>query len=82
MSDNAFIVYCYAVIDCEAVEDNRQHVLDATIDYVNETTTYESLVEITCDAGRVALGHTMWTCDKHGRWTKPRNFVCAGKIVF
>ncbi|KAI0227201.1 hypothetical protein LSAT2_022340 [Lamellibrachia satsuma] len=65
------------MIDCDRLENSPQEVLHATIDYVNETTAYKSLVEITCDAGRVALGHTTWTCDKHGRWTKPRNFICA-----
>ena len=50
-----------------------------TVNYVNHTTTYNSIVEVTCRPGTVPSSHdTVWTCDSQGQWSLSWNFHCRG----
>ena len=77
------VVVFSPVTDCSTIDEtwlNSTGVID--IVYVNESTTYGSLVEVTCRPGTVALGGSIWVCSRHGVWTRPPNFRCQGNISF
>ena len=74
-------IVCISVIDCGDPESLYDDLVNVTLDLINGTTTYNSVIQVTCADGLVPIGQTTWTCDRHGKWTKPWNFLCAGRTV-
>lgn len=79
------LLACYImwllVIDCHRIEHFYEQWAGLTVNYMNHTTTFNSLVEVTCRAGTVPSSQdTVWTCDSQGQWSSSWNFNCRGVL--
>lgn len=51
-----------------------------TVHYINNSTEYNSMVEVSCRDGTVPnKGESLWTCDSQGQWSSSWNFHCQGR---
>ncbi|KAL5022311.1 hypothetical protein ScPMuIL_001466 [Solemya velum] len=57
------------IIDCHTLQYHGEVVSHGTTDYLNDSTTYGSVVNVTCDIGWRQFGDRQRTCTQHGIWS-------------
>ncbi|CAL1534712.1 unnamed protein product [Lymnaea stagnalis] len=62
------------IVDCSTLEYHNELVDHGLISYINGTTTFDSVVRITCDKGWRAFGDTERMCTQHGTWSGTRTW--------